>query len=484
MSRRWAALAAVAAIVGALAMRIRIVEGWHAAAGDGKQYYQLSQELRLNGRLAYGPAPEPLQYSRVPGYPLFLSYVAVRKAPIKLETHLRSAVLWNAILDVATALLVLLMARQRRLGSGWAGFACVIVFPLMIYLSCYGLSESLATFLSTLELYLALRVMCGGPRAVDSGIRLGTASPEAPRLAPLGSPMAWAAAAGVVAGLLQLTRVDGVAMAPAVLLAIGFAPLPRPRRFAAAAVFAIAALAVFSPWPLRNYARFGAWHPEGTQWIAQNGAPLPTGMMDWMRTWSTAAPGESFMILQVATHDRLDPNRQGIVLSSMYDDEEERQLVVSLFQTYNRDYLSPQVDQWFRELAAERTRKHPFRTWVELPLRRVLAEWRPIYVWELPVGTKRMKDARPWLDWAGFALLMIGFVGAALLARRERALVALVLLALGTRTVLHAWLHPFPVQRYLVEAFPALLLFSGYALTQLFRWLWGRVIKFRGRAPA
>jgi hypothetical protein len=165
----------------------------------------------------------------------------------------------------------------------------------------------------------------------------------------------------------------------------------------------------------------------------------------------------------------------------MYDDEDERRMVVNLFQTYNRDYLTPQLAKPLVELAAARARKHPFRTWVELPLRRVLAEWGPIYPWELPVGdSKRMKTRRPDYDRAGVALLLIGFVGLALLARKERALVAVVVLAVATRTALHAWLHPFPVQRYLVEVFPALLLFSGYALTQPFRWLWGRFVRSSG----
>src|SRR5262249_2671138 len=156
-----------------------VVQGWHAPAGDGLQYYALSQSLLRDHRLAFA-AHKDLQYSRLPGYPLFLAAVT-HEAPMPLHTHLWVAAQANAVLDILSALLVFFMLRDRRLGLGaaWAAFAAVIVCPMLVFLSCYGLSESLATFLTTLTLFCAVR---GGWR--------------------------WTLAAGVAFGLLQLVRID------------------------------------------------------------------------------------------------------------------------------------------------------------------------------------------------------------------------------------------------------------------------------------
>ncbi|HEX9101112.1 MAG TPA: hypothetical protein VF997_02855, partial [Polyangia bacterium] len=267
--RRWlverrrrllAAALALAVVGGALGFRLWVVAGWHAPAGDGLQYYALSQSLITEHRLAFAPE-KPLQYSRLPGYPLFLAAI-VHQSPIELHSHLWIAAQANAWLDLASALLVLLMVRDRRLGLGaaWAAFAAVVVCPMLIFMSTYGLSESLATFLTTLTLFCALR-----------------------------SGWAWAIAGGAAFGLLQLVRIDGFAILPAVALALWFGATTGRQRLRRGALFLVTAALVFAPWPIRNYRAFGAPHFEGTAWMRQDGQPLPLGMMRWMRTWGTGA---------------------------------------------------------------------------------------------------------------------------------------------------------------------------------------------------
>ena len=60
-------LVAIALVIG-LGFRLALVSSWHAPAGDGLHYFQLSQELRAHGRFAYGPEPRELTYTRIPGY--------------------------------------------------------------------------------------------------------------------------------------------------------------------------------------------------------------------------------------------------------------------------------------------------------------------------------------------------------------------------------------------------------------------------------
>ena len=450
----WVALGLVAA---ALTFRLLVVDSWRAPAGDGLQYYALSQSLLRDHRLAFAPPPAPLSYSRLPGYPLFAAAV-VQDASASLGRHLRRVATANVFLDLGSALLVLLILRRRRLGlaAAWAGFVAVIVCPILLFLSCYGLSESLATFLTTLTLYCAL----------GDG-----------RRAPL--------AAGAAFGLLQLVRIDGVAILPAVALAFYFGASWR-LRLARAGAFAVAALLVFAPWPLRNLRQFGAPHIEGTAWMRQDGAPLPLGMMRWMRSWGTGTWGEDYNLMAVANNAPLDVARPGIVLPVMYDDAAERAEVVAAFQHYNRERFSPAVDAEFSRLAETHKARSRWRYYVTLPLRRLAAEWKAMPEWELPMRSPLLSlpaERERWVSFERF-LFALALVGAASLVRRDGRLVLIVLAAVASRSLLHAFAHPFPVQRYLVESFPALLALSGCGVVAIGGAVGRALGRLRRRLPA
>lgn len=451
----WLALALVAA---ALGFRLLLVDDWRAPAGDGLQYYALSQSLLRDHRLAFAPPPAPPQYARLPGYPLFLAAV-VHRAPASLGQHLRRATLANVFLDLGTAALVFFMLRRRRHGraDAWAGFVAVASCPILAFLCCYGLSESLATFLTTLVLFCALQ----------PGWR-------------------WALAGGAALGALQLVRIDGGIIVPAAALAIYVTDRAWPDRLLRAGAFGVAALVVFAPWPLRNLHQFGAAHPEGTYWMRQDGTPLPMGMMQWMRSYGTGAWGEDYNLMSVANDAPMQIERPGIVLPVMYDDARERAEVVAAFQLYNRERFSPRVDAEFMRLAAERRQRHPFRYWVGLPLRRLVAEWKAMPEWELPMRAPRFGLPAERAHWVTYEQLLfaLALLGAALLVRRDGALVAVVVTAVAARSLLHAIAHPFPVERYLVESFPALLMLSGVGAIAVGRAAAHAARKLRRRLPA
>jgi 4-amino-4-deoxy-L-arabinose transferase-like glycosyltransferase len=421
-------------VFAALAFRLFIVQGWHAPAGDGLQYYALSQQLITDHRLAFA-ANKPLQFSRLPGYPLFLAGI-VHQAPIALHTHLWIASQANAYLDIGSALLIFLMLRQRRIGlpTAWAAFVAVVVCPMLIFMSTYGLSESLATFLTTLVLFFGLR-----------------------------DGRWWAVGCGVALGLLQLVRIDGFAALPALALAVYFGASAWRERLIRAAIIAVTAMVVFAPWPIRNYKRFGALHVEGTAWMRQDGQPLPLGMMHWMRSWATGAWGQDFPLLKVANDGYLKVDRGGIILPVMYDSEAERAIIVDLFERYNRRGLTPDVDADFDRLANERRSRSYFRYYVTLPAHRFLAEWTPMPEWELPVRSQllHLPALRRAYNLFERVLFALAFLGAVLLWRRDARLVAVIVAAVAARAALHAAVHPFPVERYMVESFPLMMALSG-----------------------
>jgi len=445
-TRGEAALVALV-VASSAAFHLAVVSTWRNPAGDGLQYYRLSQELHAEGRFAYGPEPEPPTYSRLPGYPLFLAYLGVRQGPIPLDAHLARATRANVLLDAATALLVYALLRRWGRRAAFVGLLAAVTSPLQLTLVCFELTETLATLLATLELLLATRI--------------------------LGSPsIAWPALAGTVAGLAQLVRADAVTAAPAVALAIAWSPAPIRRRLLAFTVACACAALVFAPWPMRNLALFGRPYPGAVVWrTLAEGQPLPEAPIAWMRTWSSGQPGESFLDLVFVVPLAADVRRPGILLPQMYDDAPERRRVIALFGRFTREGWTEAVVQEFDALARERTRRHPLRTFVWLPLKRILHLWAPIPEWELGMDV-------PWLAlprllwtfaWWYAALYVLTLAGAVGLWRRgrgtfERRFLMLVLAVVGARTVLYAYVVPAAVtSRYLIEAFPALIALAGYA---------------------
>jgi hypothetical protein len=446
-AKRWAWT--VGAVVAAgLVFRVLTVSSWRAPAGDGLQYHALSQELILRGRYALGPPPKPLTYVRMPGYPLFLAYVAVRQAPLGLGPHLVRATLANVVLDALTALLVFSLLRRFGRRVALTGLVATFLCPLLLLLSCYGLTETLATFLATLEVWLALRAQR--------------------------SRLVWhAAACGVVAGLAQLVRNDAVTAAPAVALALWWAVdggggmSSLRRRAGAAALAAALALAVFAPWPLRNLRQFGAAHAGATFWRAIDGTPLPTEIIDWERTWSSSAPGESYLDVPIVFNQRLDPRRPGIVMPQMYDDEAERRRIVAVFDRYDRERWSPAVNAELAALARERRARHPWRTFVGLPLRRVAHLFLPVPEWELPMRSSllhlpQLRFLFGWWDALAYLCALGGVVVLVRRGRDERRLAAVLGSWVLARCLVFSWAIPnATTQRYLVECMPALLAFAA-----------------------
>ena len=176
-------------------------------------------------------------------------------------------------------------------------------------------------------------------------------------------------------------------------------------------------------------------------------------------------------------------DRGGIILPIIYDSEAEHAIVVNLFERYNRKGLAPDIDAEFDRLAAERRSRSYFHYYVTLPLHRFVAEWTPMPEWELPVRS-RMLHLPSWRrGYNGFERVLFAFalVGAILIWRRDRRFVAIIVVAVAARAALHAFVHPFPVERYMVESFPAMMALSGAGIVLSYAALNERL---RRRVPA
>ncbi|HWE28700.1 MAG TPA: hypothetical protein VHB97_11905 [Polyangia bacterium] len=426
--KRAAVVSTFAALV---VLRLAIVRSWAKPAGDGLQYYRLAEGLREHGRFAFAGPPLPLSFSRLPGYPVFLWLTSLGQ-PLVIDEHIARAVRWNVAFDVGTALLLLLAARAAGMRRAWLAALAVLALPTLWLMSCYALTESLSMMLTA-------AILAGSVVT----LRRGTLAP--------------ALAMGACAGLAQLVRFDAICLWPIMIYACLRAPVERRRRVVLVAATLATALALFSPWPLRNLVRFGAPHVAATTWRTWDGRPLATGPIQWARTWSDSSRGALFELYFV--NDRPFPlEHDDAIPEGSYDDEAGRQRLFALFERYNHERLSPTVNDEFVTLARDRLRHHPWRTIFVLPARRIarLFSAEPEYEMPMQVSWLGLPQHRPWLIRADRLLFVLAAIGALLLwRRRQRQWLWLVLPALALRVGLYSFAIPHATtERYLVEAFP------------------------------
>ncbi len=419
--------------------RATIAEWWHAPAGDGVQYYSLASNLVAHHVLAYGDLRPT--WTRPPLYPLFLARVVDRTLQ-PLEEHLVRATRWNARLDVCTALLVWLIAWRRRVVvAGWLALVGVLACPLLILLSTYALSESLATLLTTAVILFAV-------------------------LALEGAAVRWAIAAGLVGGALMLIRADGVTVIPPVVLALWLARASRRRRLTAIVAFGVAWAAAIAPWGIRNVRLFGEPHLLGAKWLAKDGTPMRTGPEEWMWTWERHASA-GLMNLRMLSRTHLDLT---LMPAEVIHDDQERRAVEHALDDCNAAGVSADVAREFRALSVERRRRYPFEVYVKTPLGRMKDLWMDtIQEGDMPLGVApfglgeralftRFDHRLYLLALAGLLLALIPGAG-----RRHAKLAAIIALAALTRTAVDGATQAHVTQRYLVEIYPLVILLAAMA---------------------
>ena len=199
------------------------------------EYAELVRELRT-------PSPDTRSEYYTP--PLFYGVAAgaMRLGELAdLPDPKRLVQILNAALAVATALLVLALARllwpdRPLLHVAAVGFYAFL--PVVLKTAAMFHPETLSTFLATLGIYLAARLL------VRRDLRLRTA-----------------VVLGLVLGAGQLVRAFGLWTFAVVLLALAFAALARwapPRRLAVTAlVVTLATAVVAGPWYARQALRHG-----------------------------------------------------------------------------------------------------------------------------------------------------------------------------------------------------------------------------------
>jgi hypothetical protein len=151
-----------------------------------------------------------------------------------------------------------------------------------------------------------------------------------------------------------------------------------------------------------------------------------------------------------------------------FDSQDERERMADLLDEYNEALtIDPPLDQEFREIARERTERHPLRTYVTVPLLRTLTLWFTPRVELLPSSghlwplREEWQDDRPdFLVTLGLSVVNIIYIALALAGAwfaRRRPGWALLILFCVVRTLFFVKFVETPEPRYVLECFPAVI---------------------------
>jgi len=439
-----------AALTG-LALRLFFILRFPMTTSDDSQFYiELAWNwlkkgvygFPVNGQLT------PLDM-RMPGYPAFLAAIFTFTA-----ISPRAVMLAQAAVDLACCFLIARIA-ERLAPSGQARRAFLAALWLAALCPFTANYSAVVLFFTALAILVLLET--------DLGPRLA-AAPVPARYRSFSNP--WLLA-GIVVGFGTLVRPDTPLLLVAAAIVLGLKwlrPHDWPKLFRASAFLGLGLLMPLLPWAARNWRALHKVQFLAPRYGQLPGEFVPVGFNDWTNTWLWRFR-DAYTVTWKLNDEEISPDD---IPPSAFDTPAQRERVGKLFEQYNDTLtVDPELDGQFREIAEERTRRHPLRTWVEIPFLRALTLWFTPRVELLPVSGhifplyKEWDEDRPDLvATLSFALLNAVYIVLALgglwLARRRPGWALLVAFIL-VRTAFFSRFAEAPEPRYVIECFPALI---------------------------
>jgi hypothetical protein len=378
------------AIIVALSLRLLFVFWFPAPAGDSEMYINLARVWAdhhvygfvLNGHLV--PT-----YLRMPGYPAFLAGIAML-----FRRSIRAILLSQAVLDVTTCFLTAALAgalapagsrRRVRIIALWLAATC----PFLANYTAVVLTEVLVAFLST----AGLCCFALGLRQASSLFTLRDEHGHA-------TPFTFALLGALFTGMATLVRPEmplllGVA---AVVYGLREWQAQGARRMIFLVTAMVGAFSVpLLPWAARNFVTL-----KEIQFVAPRDAILPgeyapVGYYAWTATWLERYRDLYISVWKIGE----EPVKMDDLPPSAFDSPEERARIEELSREYNDSPdldISPEMDRKFAEIANERTRRHPLRTYLRVPFERALTIWFTPRTELLPIDGKFWPIREQWED--------------------------------------------------------------------------------------
>jgi len=464
------------ALVTGLLLRLFFLFELPSSAGDTALYETLSQNwvkhgiygLRVDGVLT------PVDI-RMPGYPGYLAVVHAFSG-LSGEAARFWVLLGQAFLDLATCVLVAGLA-ARCSGRGqdpakvslaalWLAALC----PFTANYAAVPLTETFTLFWTALALVILVPMV--NPEQAAEGILKWARFPRHAEL------LKSAFLAGLCVGSATLFRPESplllVSCLPVVLWVL-FRRGQYTRACEAAGLAAAGCLLVLLPWTTRNAVTLHEFQPLAPRYATLPGEMVPRGFMNWENTWLYRFR-EVFLVSWKLNDDVI---RLEDIPDRAFDSPEERQHVAAILDQYNEDSnLTAAQDAQFEQIARARTARSPLRTYLWIPLQRVITLWFTPRVEQLPVSGSLFPLSETWdtdrLDLCvtvGLFFVNLLYVALALLgslrlwrfAPEARAALALLALFAVVRTLFLTTVET-PEPRYVLACFPALLALAAHGL--------------------
>lgn len=383
-------ISAFLAIMTAAGLRMLFIFRFPASADDSEMYRHLAYNwldhhayaLWLNGHLV-------LTDLRMPGYPAYLAGLAM-----VVGRSVRAISLSQAAIDLFTCYLTALLAaglapeRARRrvwIAALWLAATC----PFVANYTAVVLTETLVTCFAT----AALACFVWGLRPVPTveGVVARSGPVKLFRFAVIGS---------FLTGLATLIRPEmpllvAVAAPVYALRLMGIVHIRKTAGYLAA--MAVAFLLPLAPWAARNFVMLHKMQILAPRYTTMPDEYAPVGYYAWTGTWLEHYRDVYLTIWRIGE----EPIDVDDLPSAAYDSPQEKARVAALIDRYNtspdRD-ISPELDREFAELARERTKRDPFRTYFQVPFERGLAIWFTPRTELLPVDGKLWPLSDRWQD--------------------------------------------------------------------------------------
>lgn len=444
------ALGFVLPLAAGLALRLFALQKLFEVNGDSLIYGGIAKNLLLHGSYAL-TGPNGVMSStliRLPGYPLLL---ALCFRLFGMENYF-SACCAGIALDLAGCLLLAafvlrIVPQLYKTGAAAVTLWLAALCPFTASYTAFPLTESPTLFMLALALW---SMACFRDRPGWKNALLFTfALCGAALLRPDGALAAIAFAPALVVGLPR------GAIAPATLRII-------------ASTCILLALAPFALWTGRNWRVFHVFQPLAPRLAVDPGEDPNLGWESWVKTWCLDYISTNEIYWNVPG-DSLDVNE---LPARAFDSPAQRAETDALARDYNDGGmdLTPSLNERFARLAAERTAAHPLRSYLWLPLGRVVDMWLRPRVENLPIDLDwwvyAHHNAETRFSWGCAALnalyLLLAIGGLCLRPRFWQAMLAYMVLRSAMLLTISA-----PEARYTLECFPMLLALGAVALYRL-----------------
>jgi hypothetical protein len=455
----------VPALLAGLLLRLFFILKFPFYSGDTAYYEELARNWLYHGVYGFYSHGQLFPSDlRVPGYPGFLTLVYCLAGPGR-----RMVMLAQAFVDLATCVLAAgiasrLAANLPEASRGRIAVAALWLTALCPFTANYAAvpqTEVLATFFTTFAILIFLSPPSFQIEFMPSDRQL------------LRTAHVWFAG-GLVVGLGTLVRPETPLLLIPVPLALWFR-YPRPanwKRLAVATLgMTLGLLLPLVPWAARNALSLGRVQFLAPRYAETYGDVLPTGFYAWTRSWMFRFQDVYLFTWKLPSQ----PIEFKDLPEYAADSPEERSRVASLLQRYNNVHaMTLDLDREFAELARERARRHPIRTYLGIPIERAAAIWFTPRITLLPYSGRLWpvrecyrNNPTDFEATLGFAILNILYVGMALAAAcygRTNPGILLIVAFIAIRTAFLTQLITSE-PRYVQVCFPALLALAA----QLFR---------------